>query len=147
MHQKSIKSTFVNPVGKNQDSLIPFYQLQAAFTIWYSYQHKYKNQEVLLPFRNSLSTCAGFGCVIFFLIPSIGLFFEFMLNRSLIIQGCLGYYWAALAQSQDIFCFSAHLSSKQAGGAQGAGRGHSWDTWAQLTMEIFHTVWYHPQQI
>ena len=40
-----------------------------------------------------------------------------------------------------------HLTGKEAEGAQGFGRGHSWDSWPQLTKGISHTMWHHAQHI
>ena len=52
-----------------------------------------------------------------------------------------------LTQSQGLFCFSHHPTREEAGGAQGVGRGHSWDSWPQLTKGIFQTMWRHAQHI
>jgi len=65
----------------------------------------------------------------------------------LIMQGCFSYWWAVLTQSQGHFCFSPHPTSEEAGSAQGAGRGHSQDSWPQLTQGIFPAVWHHAQHI
>ena len=58
-----------------------------------------------------------------------------------------------LKQQQDTelcfccFCFSPHPTSEEAGGAQEVGRGHSRDSWPQLTQGIFHTIGCHAQHI
>ena len=65
----------------------------------------------------------------------------------LITQGCFSYCWAVLTQSQGLFCSSHHPTSEEAGGAQEVWRGHSRDSWPQLTKGIFHTIWHHAQHI
>ena len=85
--------------------------------------------------------------LIFFLVASMGLCFGFVLKTVFIIQGCFSYCWAVLTQSQGLFCSSPHPTSEEAGGAQEVGRGHSRDSWPQLTKGIFHTVWRHAQHI
>ena len=77
----------------------------------------------------------------------MGLCFGFVLKTVLITQGCFRYCWAVLTQSQGLFCFSPHPTSEQAGGAQEAGRGHSRDSWPQLTKGIVHTIGCHAQLI
>ena len=81
----------------------------------------------------------------FFTVASMGLCFGFVLKTVFMIQGCFSYCWAALTQSQGLFCFSHHPTSEEAGGAQEAGRGHSRDSWPQLTKGIFHTISHHAQ--
>ena len=85
--------------------------------------------------------------LIFFIVANMGLCFGFVLKTVLIIQECFSYCWAVLTQSQGLCCFSHHPTSEEAGGAQEAGRGHSWDSWPQLTKGIFHTIWHHAQHI
>ena len=46
--------------------------------------------------------------LIFFVVASIRLFFEFVQKPVLIIQGCVWYCWAVLTQSQGLFCLSHH---------------------------------------
>ena len=77
----------------------------------------------------------------------MGLCFGFVLRTVLITQGCFCYCWAVLTQSQGLFCSSHHPTSEWAGGAQGVGRGHSRDSWPQLTKGISHTIWRHAQHI
>ena len=72
--------------------------------------------------------------------------FRFVLKTVLVTQGCVSYCWAGLAQRQGLFCSSLCPTSEQAGGAQGVGRGHSQDSWPQLTQGIFQTIWCHAQQ-
>ena len=72
--------------------------------------------------------------------------FRFVLKTVLVTQGCVSYCWAALAQRQGLFCSSLCPTSEQAGGAEGVGRGHSQDSWPQLTQGIFQTIWCHAQQ-
>jgi len=45
------------------------------------------------------------------------------------------------------FPLSAHPTSKQTGGAGAAGRGHSQDSWPQLTKGMFCTVWRRAQRV
>lgn len=60
----------------------------------------------------------------------------------LLKQGCC----AAEQGSHNVETFSAPCpSSEEAEGAQGALRGHRWDSWPQLTRGISHTVWHHAQ--
>lgn len=47
--------------------------------------------------------------------------------------GIFSYVWAALTQSHGLLCSSSPLNSKEAGAAQGVGRGHSQGTLPQLT--------------
>jgi len=54
--------------------------------------------------------------------------FGFVLETVLRMKGYFSCCWAALPQSQGLFCSSHHPTSKLAGGAQEAGRGHSWDS-------------------
>jgi len=56
------------------------------------------------------------------------------------------YCWAALTQSQGLFCSSHHPVSDWAAGAQEAGRRHSQDSWPQLTKGITHALWCLAQQ-
>lgn len=49
--------------------------------------------------------------------------------------------------SQGPFCLSPHPTREQAGDAQGVGTGHNLDGWPQLIRGIFHTIWYHAQNI
>ena len=85
--------------------------------------------------------------LIFFIVASMGMCFAFVLRTVLIAQGCFSYCWAVLTQSQGLCCSSPHPASEEAGGAQGVGRGHSRDSWPQLTKGIFHTIWHHAQHI
>ena len=78
--------------------------------------------------------------LIFFTVASMGLHFGFALETVLIIQRCFPYCWAVLTQSQGLSCFSHHPASEEAGGAQEVGKGHSRDSWPQLTKGIFHTI-------
>ena len=50
-------------------------------------------------------------------------------------------FQSLLTQCQDIFCFSRFPASQLAGGAQIVGRGHSQDSWSQLTKWMFHARW------
>ena len=58
----------------------------------------------------------------------------------LVTLGRCRYCWAALAQRWGLFCSSAHPTSERAGGARGAGRGHSRDSWPQLTQGTSHAA-------
>jgi len=51
------------------------------------------------------------------------------------------------SHSQGFLCSSDHPASAWAGGAQEVGRGHSWDSRAQLTKGVFHTMRRHPQHV
>lgn len=44
------------------------------------------------------------------------------------------------AHRQGLFCSSHHPANQKAGGAQGVGRGHCWDSWPALNKGIFHTI-------
>jgi len=59
----------------------------------------------------------------------MGLCFRFVITTVLITQGYFSYCWTVLTQCQGLFCSSHRPTSEQAGGAQEAGRGHSWDSW------------------
>lgn len=39
------------------------------------------------------------------------------------------------------------IPSEGTAGAQELGRGHSWDSWLQVTKQIFYTIWQHDQYI
>jgi len=66
--------------------------------------------------------------LIFFIVAIMGLCFGFVLETVLVIQGCFSYCRAGLTQSQGRFCYSAHPTGERAEGAQGAERGHGWDS-------------------
>jgi len=85
--------------------------------------------------------------LIFFLIASVGLCFGFVLKTVWVTHQCFHYCWAVLTQSQGFFCFSHHPTSEEARGARGVGRGHSQDSWPQMTTGIFRTTWRHAQCI
>ena len=57
------------------------------------------------------------------------------------------YLLLSSAYCQGLFCSSPHPTSEQAGGAQEAGRGHSQDSWPQLTKGMSHTIGHHAQHI
>lgn len=80
---------------------------------------------------------------IFFLVdvivPCFGL-------RMRIAQWCFSSCWAGLTMSQGVFNFSCCSASKEAEGAQGAEKEHSWESWPQLTKGIFHTIRHHAEQ-
>lgn len=78
--------------------------------------------------------------VIFFTVGSMVLCSGFVLETVLITQGCFHSCWAVLTQHQGFFCFSCHLTSKWAGGAQGAGREHRQNNWPPLISGVFHGV-------
>lgn len=61
--------------------------------------------------------------------------------------GIFSYCWAVLAQCQGLLCFSGCPNRELARGVQGVGKGHSWDSWPQLTTSIFQTIWHCAQQI
>jgi len=50
--------------------------------------------------------------LIFFIAASMELCCGFVLETVLIIQGCFSYCWAALKQTQGLFCSSRHPTSK-----------------------------------
>ena len=85
--------------------------------------------------------------LIFFIVASVRLCSGFVLKSVLIIQRYFHYCWGVLTQGQGLLCSSHHCTSKEAGVAHGVGRGHGWDSWAQLTKGIFHTVWGDAQHI
>lgn len=43
--------------------------------------------------------------------------------------------------------YSTHSTNKEAGCAQGTGRGHSQESWRQMTKGMFHIMWHHSQYI
>lgn len=51
-----------------------------------------------------------------------------------------------LIQHQGLFCLSHRPACEQAAGAQSLGKGHSQESWPQLTRGIFHTMWCLAQQ-
>lgn len=56
------------------------------------------------------------------MVLCIGLDLYLRWKKKLVIQGCISYCWAVLRESQP---FMLLILPHQAGGAQGAGRGHS----------------------
>ena len=76
--------------------------------------------------------------LIFFIVASMGLRLDLCWNSF----GYTGMFfiiaWAALHRVKAFSALSPHPSSERAGGAQEAGRGHSRDSWPQLTKGIFH---------
>ena len=76
-----------------------------------------------------------------FRVASMGLCFGFVLETVLITQGCVSSCWAGLTQRQGLCCCSHLPTSEEAGGARGAGRGHSRDSCPQLTPGMFQTIW------
>ena len=86
--------------------------------------------------------------LIFFIVVCTVLCFGFIMKTVLMItQRCFSYCWAVLTQSEGLFCFSPYSTSEEAGGGQEAGRGHSQDSWPQLTKGIFQTIGCHAQHI
>ena len=79
----------------------------------------------------------------FLIVVGRVLCFGFSMRIILITHWCFRCCWAVLTQSEGLFCFSPHPTSEQSGDAQEAGRGHSQDSWPQLTRGIFHTIWCH----
>jgi len=59
--------------------------------------------------------------LIFYRVAGTGLCFGFVRETALITPGCFSYCRAAFTQSQGLFCFSPHPTSKQAVGAQKCG--------------------------
>jgi len=84
---------------------------------------------------------------IFFAVASIGLCFTFVLKTVLISQGWFSHCWAVLTESQGLFCFSPHPTSKEVGGVQEVGRGCNWNSWPPLTKGTLHTIQCHAQHI
>jgi len=66
--------------------------------------------------------------LIFFLVAGIGLCFGLVLETVLVTQRCFGHCWAVLTQSSGPSCPSHRPTGEWAGGARGAGRGHSRDS-------------------
>jgi len=66
--------------------------------------------------------------LIFFVAARMVLGFGSVLETVLIAEGCFSYCPAVLTQHQGPFCSSPCPTSKQVGGAPGAGRGHSRDS-------------------
>lgn len=56
-----------------------------------------------------------------------------MTKTILVTQGCFSYCWSVLGQHPDFFCFSHLLTSKWPGGVHKSERGHSQDSWPQMT--------------
>lgn len=63
--------------------------------------------------------------LIFFIVACRVLCFGLVTKTGLITHQCFICYWTVLAQHQGLLRFSSCCTSKQAGGAQVAGRGHS----------------------
>ena len=82
---------------------------------------------------------------IFFIVTSMRLYFGFVLETVLIIQGCFCCCWAVLTESRPLLLLTPP-HQRVGWGAQEVGRGHSWDSWPQLTKGVFHTRWCHAQQ-
>lgn len=66
--------------------------------------------------------------LIFSIVDCMRRWFGSMLGIVLITQRWFCCYLAALTQSQGLSCSSHHPTSEWAGGAQGVGRGHSWNS-------------------
>jgi len=71
----------------------------------------------------------------------MGLCSGFVLEAVLVMQGCFGYRWAGLAQSQGLFC-----SSPRQRAGWGCARGREGTQPGELTQGISHTVRRHAQQ-
>ena len=76
--------------------------------------------------------------LIFCIVASMGLCFGFVLKTVLIIQGCFRYCWAALTQSQGLFCSPPHQRA-------GWGCTRSWEGTqpGQLTPTAQRDIPYH----
>lgn len=83
--------------------------------------------------------------LIFFTVTNMGPCLGFVTKAALIIQGCISFCWAGLAQLQDLFSFSLHTTSEKPEDVQEVERGKSWGS--QVTQEIFQNVWHHAQYI
>jgi len=120
--------------------------LQNHRTIWSSLTFFYSFSTTR--FSDVDSEVFLFGCVltfagielILFTAASMALCFGFVLETVLVMQRCFCYCPAELTLSKGLFCFSSHPTSKEAGGAQEAGRGHSQDSRPQRTEGIPHVV-------
>lgn len=54
--------------------------------------------------------------------------FVFFMEPVLITLGWFPHPWAMHTQGQGLFCSSSCPTSEEAGGTQGSGRGHSWNS-------------------
>jgi len=71
--------------------------------------------------------------LIFFIEASMMPCFGFLMKVVVITQHSFSCCRAVLTKSQGLFCLSCSPISKEAGGAEYARRGHSWDSWLKLT--------------
>lgn len=95
-------------------------------------------------FPSGTTHCPGFGCDSFFQSRWHGATSWICAGNYVDnTQGCFHYYWAGLMQTQGLLCFSLHSTNEWSEGIQEVGRGHSWDSWCQLTKAVFHTIWRH----
>jgi len=85
--------------------------------------------------------------LIFFTVASVGLCFGFVLKTVSITQGRSSYHGVVLTQHPGLFCPSTHPTNDQTGGVPEAGRGHSWDSWPQVTKVISRTTGHHAQHV
>lgn len=77
----------------------------------------------------------------FFTVAGMG-HFGFMLEAVLTKQGFLSLLLSSVySGSRSFLLFTAPES--RLGGAQGVGRGHSQNSWPQLTPGIFHDIRHH----
>lgn len=78
--------------------------------------------------------------LIFFLASEMFLCFGFRVRIMLIALRCSSCCRAVLTPSQGLFSFSHCPASAEAGGAPGAGRGHSWDSWPRPAKGMSRTL-------
>lgn len=79
------------------------------------------------------------GELVLFIIANMGLCFGFVHKSVENIEISLLLLSNAYIH-QGLFCFSYYPESEGPGVAQEVGRGHSWDTWPQMTKGIFHGI-------
>ena len=72
--------------------------------------------------------------------------FWIRMRRALITCWCFNCCRAVFTPGQGLFGFSLCPASEQAGGAAGAGRGQTQDSWPKLAKGVFHTIWRHAKQ-
>lgn len=59
---------------------------------------------------------------------------------------CCSHRWVLTITEHRLHSIKASPDSEEAGDAQGAGRGHSWDNGPHLTKGIFWIIWHHARQ-
>lgn len=93
-------------------------------------------------------TCNGKSCAVFFWGRVNNLFIVFW---DCVLDVCWKQGWeykdVVMLSSTELRSFLLLTPPHQPEAAQGVRKGHSWDSWPQLTTEIFQTTWCHAEHI